>query len=118
MPDSLQHNPESKIQGSGGGDPNMGVFDGIISATAPHPRRRWRAQRVYLGKAVTVSTFALKGDNALRYKSAPIPVTVGTFDTRRKHKGPKLATATRMAAFSQQQRRQLRRWQPQEAPSL
>ena len=57
MPDLLQHNPGSKIQGSGGGDPKMRVFDGITSATSPHLLTRWRAQGVYLGKAVTVSPF-------------------------------------------------------------
>ena len=36
MPDLHQHNPRSKIQGSGGRDPKMGVFDGIITATSPH----------------------------------------------------------------------------------
>ena len=44
MPDLLQHNPGSKTQGSGGGDPNMRVFDGIISATSPHLLTRWRVQ--------------------------------------------------------------------------
>ena len=52
-----QQNPGSKIQGSEDGDPKMGVFDGIISATSPHLLTRWRAQRVYVGKAVTASTF-------------------------------------------------------------
>ena len=35
----------------------MGVFDGTISATSPHLLTRWGVERVYLGKAVTVSTF-------------------------------------------------------------
>ena len=34
VPDLLQHNPGSKIQGSGDGDPKMGVFDGTITATS------------------------------------------------------------------------------------
>ena len=46
----LQHNPGSKIQGSGGGDSKMRVFDGILSATSPHLLTRWRVQRVYLGR--------------------------------------------------------------------
>ena len=40
MPDLLQQNPGSKIQGSGGGDPKMGVFDGIISAKSAHWLKR------------------------------------------------------------------------------
>ena len=59
VPDLLQHNPGSKIQGSGGGDPNMRVFDGIIRATSPHLLTRWRVKRVHLGKAVSVSTFEM-----------------------------------------------------------
>ena len=42
MPDLLQHNPVSKIQGSGGGDPKMRIFDGITTATSPHLLTRWR----------------------------------------------------------------------------
>ena len=40
MPDLLQHNPGSKIQDTGGLDPNIRVFDAIISATSPHPLTR------------------------------------------------------------------------------
>ena len=57
VPDLLQHNPVSKIQGSGGGDPKMRVFDGITTARSPHLLTCWRVQRVYLGKAMTVSIF-------------------------------------------------------------
>ena len=63
MPDLLQ-SPRFRVQGVG---IQNGVFDGIISATSPHLPTRWRAQKVYLGKAVTVSTF--EGDHAMRYKS-------------------------------------------------
>ena len=35
----------------------------------------------------------------------PIPVTIGTFDTRRKHEEPKFTTVTRMAALRRQKRR-------------
>ena len=37
--------------------------------------------------------------------TTPIAVTVGTLDTRRKHKGPNVAAVTMMAALSHQKRR-------------
>ena len=36
VPDLLQHNPGSKIHGSGGRGSKNAVFDGMISATSPH----------------------------------------------------------------------------------
>ena len=38
----------------------------------------------------------------------PIPVTVGTFEMRRKHEETKVTTDTRMEALRRQKRRQLR----------
>ena len=32
-------------------------------------------------------------------RTTPIPVTVGTFEARRQHEGPKVATVTRMEAL-------------------
>ena len=48
----------------------------------------------------------------------PIPVTVGTFETRGKHKEPKVTTVTRMAALRRQKRRHLRGLHARGAPSL
>ena len=42
----------------------------------------------------------------------PIPVTVGTVETRRKHEEPKVTTVTRMAALRRQIRRQLQGSRP------
>ena len=33
-------------------------------------------------------------------RTTPIPVTVGTFEARRQHEGPKVTTVTRMEAFA------------------
>ena len=41
-----------------------------------------------------------------------IPVTVGTFETPRKHEEPKVTTVTRMATLRHQKRRQLRGSRP------
>ena len=45
-------------------------------------------------------------------KKKNIPQTVGTLETRRKHKEPKVTTVTRMAAVRRQKRRQLRGSRP------
>ena len=45
-------------------------------------------------------------------RTTPIPVTVGTFEARRQHEGPKVTTVTRMEALQLQKRRQLRGWRP------
>ena len=46
----------------------------------------------------------------------PIPVTVGTVDTRRKHEESKMTTVKRMAALRRQKRRQLRGSRPRRPP--
>ena len=40
-------------------------------------------------------------------RTTPIPVTVGTFEARRQHEGPKVTTIVRMEALRLQKRRQL-----------
>ena len=44
-------------------------------------------------------------------RTTPIPVTVGPFEARRQHEGPKVTTVTRMEALRLQKRRQLRSYE-------